>query len=145
MGKAPTVPGLARANLRAVGACLCISTVQRPLWNCLCLALLTRLVPFFFVPPQRPLCLPPEGPTIDHRFSRTRLLGKLPLCLLPEACFGQALAQPFILQPLFAVLQTSLRWRSLSLPPACIVALALGTIQRSFHSLNRHLAELSIT
>lgn len=83
-GKSSHVPGLARTNLPAMGACLCISTVQRPLWNCLDLALLTRLVPFF-VPPQRPLCLPLAGPTIDHRFSRTRLLGKLPVCLLPES------------------------------------------------------------
>lgn len=87
----------------AVCAYLCISTVQRPLWNCLYLIDSPR--PFFFVPPQRQLCFPLVGPTIDQRLSRTRLLGKVSVCLSQESVLWPSFGAAFHPRPLFAVLQ----------------------------------------
>lgn len=97
MGKAPNVPGSARANL-PLPCALTFASPPCSDHSGTVYTLLTRLVLFFFIPPQRQLCFPLAGPTLDHRFSRTRLLGKLSVCLSQESVlwpsFGAAFRPP---------------------------------------------------
>lgn len=142
-GKSSYVPGLARANLPGrlplhLHRAATTLELSRP-----CLIDSPRS---FFVP-RTTTALPPSR-RADHRsplFSDAAAGEVASLFVAGERALAKLWRSlSSFIQPLFAVLQTSLPWLCPSLSSAFIVAQALRNLERRFPSSNRHLAELSI-
>lgn len=104
MGKDPNVPGLARANL-PLPCALTFASPPCSDHSGTVYTLLTRLVLFFFILHNDSSASLSQGRLSINAFLGRGCWGSCQFVCRRKACFGQALAQPFILQPLFAVLQ----------------------------------------